>query len=167
MVATDAQGHFVLPRVASGKHRLTAYRPYNLRTDRGVVHVDIEVKDGDLNGVQLQLETLAVVPLRIVDPSGRPLQGISAAAWWTENHSGVFTEGTKSDQDGHATLYLYPGQRQYVGAHDWSGTYRFSSKHKVLDVRPGQTTGELTVTMEPAAQANDLSGKTSAETPQG
>ncbi len=151
MVATDAQGRFVLPKVQSGKHRLTAYLPFNLRTDRGVGHVDVEVKDGVLSGVQLQLETLAVVPMRIVDPSGKPLAGIAAAAWWTENHWGVFTEGSKSDKDGRATLYLYPNQRQYVGAHDWSGKYRLK-RHRVLKLKPGQTAEELTVSMEPVKE---------------
>jgi hypothetical protein len=151
MVATDAQGRFVLPKVESGKHRLTAYLPFNQRTDRGVGHVDIEMKNGDLSDVRLQLETLAVVPVRIVDPSGKPLEGISAAAWWTENHSGVFTEGSKSDKHGRATLYLYPDERQYVGACDWSGKYRLK-RHQVLQVKPGQTTEELIASMEPVAE---------------
>jgi len=151
MIATDAQGRFVLPKVEPGPHRLIAYLPFNERTDRGVGHVDIQVKNGDLNNVQLPLETLAMVPMRIVDPAGKPLGGISAAAWWTENHSGVFTEGAKSDKDGRATLYLYPDQRQYVGAHDWSGKYRLKG-HQVLQAKPGQTTNELTVSMEPVEQ---------------
>ena len=151
MVATDAQGRFALPKVQSGKHRLIAYLPFNLRTDRGVGHVDIEVKDGLLSDVKLPLETLAVVPMRIVDPSGKPLAGIAAAAWWTENHSGVFTEGSKSDKDGRATLYLYPNQRQYVGAHDWSGKYRLKG-HRVLKLKPGQTAEELVVSMEPVKE---------------
>ena len=148
MVATDAQGQFVLPKVASGKHRLTAYLPFNLRTDRGVGHVDIEVKDGDSTACNFGWKRWPWSPAdrRPVRPAA---ERHFAAAWWTENHSGVFTEGTKSDQDGHATLYLYPDQRQYVGAYDWSGKYRLNSKHKVLDVKPGQTTEELTVTMEP------------------
>jgi hypothetical protein len=151
MIATDAQGRFVLPKVEPGKHRLTAYLPFNLRTDRGVGHVDIEVKDGGLSDVQLPLETLAVAPVRIVDPSGKPLAGISAAAWWTENHWGVFTEGSKSGKDGRATLYLYSNQRQYVGAHDWSGKYRLKG-HRVFQLKPGQTAEELTVSTEPVQE---------------
>lgn len=148
MVVTDAEGRFALPKVEPGKHRLTAYLPFNLRTDRGVGHVNVDVKGSDLNDIELPLETPAVVPVRIVDPSGAPLEGISAAAWWTENHSGVFTEGTKSDKDGRATLYLYPGQQQYVGAHDWSGKYCLK-EHHVLRVRNGQSTEEVTASMEP------------------
>lgn len=34
MVATDAQGNFVLDKVSTGKHQIIAYLPYNLRTDR-------------------------------------------------------------------------------------------------------------------------------------
>ena len=130
MIPTDAQGQFVLPKVTSGKHRLTAYLPYNLRTDRGVGHVNIDVKDVDLANVQLQLETLAVVPLRIVDASGKPLAGISAAAWWTENHSGVFTEGEKSDK---------VGLRDAIPL-SWATTVRWCTR-LVAQVRPHRTQG--------------------------
>lgn len=151
MVTTDHEGKFVLPEVTEGTHRLTAYLPYNLRTDRGVGHVSIDVKDGDLGDVELQLESLAVYHITIVDESGEPIPGISAAAWWTDDHSGVFTEGTKSDEQGRATLYLYPDQRQYVGAHDWNGKYRLKSHHEVMP-RAERAASEVTVTMVPAEE---------------
>jgi hypothetical protein len=146
MVATDREGKFVLPDVTEGTHRLTAYLPYNLRTDRGVGHISIDVKDGDLGDVELQLEPLAVYDITIVDESGEPISGISAAAWWTDDHSGVFTEGTKSDDQGKATLHLYPDQRQYLGAHDWDGKYRLKSHHEVMP-RAERAAAEVTVTM--------------------
>ena len=146
MVPTDAEGRFVISKVPEGKHRLTAYLPHNLRTDRGVGHVNIEVKDGDLDGVQLQLETLATIHMRIEDESGNPLEGIAAAAWWTADHSGVFTEGTKSDQRGRATLYLYPDSLQYVGAHDWDGNYRLK-EHTEVNLKPGDVLEDSRVIM--------------------
>jgi hypothetical protein len=146
MIATDAEGRFVLPGVPEGEHRLTAYLPFNLRTDRGVGHVSIDVKDGDLENVELPLETLATYGVRIIDEAGKPIPGISAAAWWTENHSGVFTEGTKSDEQGRATLYLYPGQRQYLGAHDWDKRYRLKA-HQEVTPEKGAIVDDLTVTM--------------------
>jgi hypothetical protein len=146
MVATDSQGQFVLPNVREGKHRLTVYLPFNLRTDRGVGRVSINVKDGDLEKVQLPLETLATYQVLIVDESGKPIPGVAAAAWWTADHSGVFTEGTKSDEQGRATLYLYAGQRQYVGAHDWSGKYQLKS-HQEVTPKKGAIVKSLTVTM--------------------
>jgi hypothetical protein len=54
-------------------------------------------------------------------------------------------------KDGRAKLYLYPDQRQYIGAHDWSGKYRLKG-HQVLKAKPGQTVDELVVTMEPVEQ---------------
>ncbi|NLS91034.1 MAG: hypothetical protein GXX96_02465 [Planctomycetaceae bacterium] len=146
MVAADSEGRFVFRGVPEGKHRLTAYLPFNLRTDRGVGHVSIDVKDGDVKDVELPLETLATYQLRIVDQSGKPVSGIAAAAWWTANHSGVFTEGTKSDEKGEATLYLYPAQRQYLGAHDWNGDYRLKSHQEVVP-KAGATVADVTVTM--------------------
>ncbi|KPK83436.1 MAG: hypothetical protein AMJ81_08290 [Phycisphaerae bacterium SM23_33] len=151
MLPADAQGRFVIPKLRPGRHRLTAYLPFNLRTDRGVGHVDVNVTDKDVEDVQLPLETLATVHVRIVDEAGKPLEGISAAAWWTENHTGVFTEGTKSDKQGRATLYLYPDQLQYVGAHDWAGKYRLQS-HKEMNLKQGQVVKDHTVVMLPAPE---------------
>lgn len=147
MVPTDAQGNFTLEKVPAGKHRLTAYLPFNRRTDRGVGHAEIEVKDADVEQASLPLETLATVKMKIQDPAGKPLEDISAAAWWSEDHSGVFTEGTRSDKEGRATLYLYPGEKQYLGAHDWGGAYKLKG-HEPATLKPGQTK-ELAVTMEP------------------
>ncbi|MBN1346918.1 MAG: hypothetical protein JXQ73_29785 [Phycisphaerae bacterium] len=146
MLTTDAEGRFVLPNVSAGKHRLTAYLPFNLRTDRGIGHTDVTVKDQDVANVELRLETLAKVHMRITDESGKPLEGISAAAWWTENHSGVFTEGSKSGKDGKATLYVYPDQRQYVGAHHWDRVYELTRNHE-MTLKPGQVVEDLHVVM--------------------
>jgi protocatechuate 3,4-dioxygenase beta subunit len=147
MVATDAQGRFVLTNVPDGQHRLTAYLPFNLRTDRGVGHTTIEVKGKDIADAQLGLETLSTIRMTITDESGKPLEGISAAAWWTKDHSGVFTEGTKSDGQGRATLYLYPGEAQYVGAHDWSKKYTLLS-HTPMTTKKGQMVEDLKVVMK-------------------
>jgi len=149
MVDTDADGKFVITKVPEGKHRLTAYLPFNPRTDRGVGHVDVEVNDDDLKDVELPLETLATIHMRIEDESGKPLEGIAAAAWWTPDHSGVFTEGTKSDKDGKATLYLYPNEPQYAGAHDWDGKYSLKA-HTEVNLKPGEKLDSLRVVMKPS-----------------
>jgi hypothetical protein len=151
MVATDAKGNFTIDKVPAGKHRLTAYLPYNPRTDRGVGHAEIEVKDGNLQGVELPLETLAAIHIRIENPQGQPLEGVSAAAWWTEDHSGVFTEGSRSDKEGRATLYLYPDEEQYIGAHDWDGRYVLKGNRK-MTLKPGEVVKDLVVIMQPKDQ---------------
>jgi len=156
MVPTDSEGNFVIQKVADGRHRLTAYLPFNLRTDRGVGHVDIEVKDGDVEDAELQLETLATIHMRITDESGKPVEGVSAAAWWTENHSGVFTEGTKSDKEGRAVLYLYPDSLQYVGAHDWSGEYSLEG-HKEFNLKEGDIIEGLQIIMRSQAVKSNSS----------
>jgi protocatechuate 3,4-dioxygenase beta subunit len=149
LIPTDKEGRFVLPQVPAGQHRLIAYLPYNLRTDRGVGSVEIEVKGADLEGVELPLETLATVHVLIQDEKGNPLKGIAAAAWWTADHTGVFTEGTKSDVEGRATVYMYPGDPQYVGAHDWDGKYQLKNDHP-LTPKVGEVVSDLRVTMTPA-----------------
>ena len=136
MVETGADGEFTIASVPAGTHRLTVYLPFNLRTDRGVGHTQVEV-DGDMKDVKLPLETLATVNMKIVDESGAPLEGVFAAAWWTEDHSGVFTEGTKSDKDGNATLYVYPDEKQYLGAADWKRKWRVR-QHKEVTLKPGE-----------------------------
>ena len=151
LVPTDAQGNFSLEKVPAGKHRLTAYLPFNLRTDRGVGHVAVEVKGGSLENVILPLETLATVHLKIQDPVGTPLEGISAAAWWSKDHSGVFTEGSKSDKEGRASLFLYPDEQQYLGAHDWNGVFNLKAHH-AIKLKPGEAK-EYTVIMQTAATA--------------
>jgi len=151
MNPTDKDGRFVLPKVPAGKHRLIAYLPYNLRMDRGVGHVEIDVPDKDIEGVKLPLETLATVRMRIADPAGKPVEGVSAAAWWTVDHSGVFTEGTRSDKDGRATLYMYPDDLQYVGAHDWDNRYELKGDVKTTP-KPGQVVDDLKIIMVPAAK---------------
>jgi hypothetical protein len=150
MVETDTEGKFTIPNVPAGKHRVTAYLPFNLRTDRGVGHTEVVVKDKDLADAKLPLETLATIHMKIVDNSGKPLQGVSAAAWWSADHSGVFTEGTKSDEKGMAALYMYPGDLQYVGAHDWDGRYTLKAD-KQFTLKAGQTIPNLTIVMTPSS----------------
>jgi protocatechuate 3,4-dioxygenase beta subunit len=150
MVETDAEGRFVIPNVPAGKHRITAYLPYNLRTDRGVGHAEVVVKDKDFADAKLPLETLATIRMKIVDESGKPLEGISAAAWWSADHSGVFTEGAKSDPKGIAMLYVYPGELQYVGAHDWDKRYTLKADRQ-FTLKAGQAVPTLTVVMTPAS----------------
>ena len=111
------------------------------------------MKNGNLENIELQLETLATIHMRITDETGKPLKGIAAAAWWTENHSGVFTEGTKSDEKGEAILYLYPDSLQYVGAHDWNKEY-ILKEHKELKLKVGEVIDGLQIIMQPASPTN-------------
>jgi protocatechuate 3,4-dioxygenase beta subunit len=148
MVETDKQGRFVLDRVPDGRRRLTAYLPFNLRTDRGVGHVYIDVPDKDVEDAVLPLETLATVHMRIVDGAGKPLEGLPAAAFWTPDHSGVFTEGAKSDAKGQAVLYIYPDDKQYVGAIDWNRQWKMKQDTE-MTLKAGEVVKDLTVVMVP------------------
>jgi hypothetical protein len=150
MIDTDANGAFTLTNVPAGKCRLTAYLPFNLRTDHGVGHVEFDVS-GDVKDVKLPLETLATVKMKIVDESGKPVQGVFAAAWWTEDHSGVFTEGTKSDASGIATLYVYPDDKQYLGAADWDGKWQ-AKGHKEVNLKAGEVLNDVVTVVSPAKE---------------
>lgn len=132
MVEVDIEGNFHFPRVAPGKHKLTAYLPHNLRYDRGIGRTEIEVTPGvPVTDVEIQLDDLAELRVRYLDAKGNPLPGVTASATWSQDGSGGWTEGTISDAEGWAVLYLYPGDPQYIGGHDRSGRLVAEAKTKV------------------------------------
>ncbi|HUW19580.1 MAG TPA: hypothetical protein VMW16_09780 [Sedimentisphaerales bacterium] len=151
MVEADAEGNFRFPFVSPGKHRLTAYLPHNLRYDRGIGHIEIEVEQGKpLEGLQIQLDDLAEVRVQFLDADGNPLPGITAGATWSNSGDGAWTEGTKSDKDGWAVLYLYPDSVQYVRGFDHSGDLVAEGFEKV-EPAPGQVLENLQILMVPTA----------------
>ena len=98
MVATDAQGQFVLPKSGVGQASLDRLSALQL-ADRSRRWTRRHRSEGwRSSDVQLPLETLAVVPCGSSIRRASRWKGISAAAWWTENHSGVFTEGNEVRQ---------------------------------------------------------------------
>jgi hypothetical protein len=155
MVEADADGNFRFPFVSPGKHRLTAYLPHNLRYDRGIGQAQIEVEPGkSLAGVQIELAGLAELRVQYLDADGNPLEGIAAGATWSQSGDGGWTEGTNSDKDGWAVLYLYPDEVQYVRGFDHpggSGTFVAEAPEKVYP-KAGQILDSLRITMLPCAQ---------------
>ncbi len=122
MVEVDIEGHFSFPYVAPGKHKLTAYFPHNLRYDRGIGRTTIEVTPGEpMTDVEIQLDELAELRVQYLDVKGNPLPGVTASATWSKDGHGPWTQGTVSDAEGWAVLYLYPGDIQYLGGFDPSG----------------------------------------------
>lgn len=120
MVETDIEGNFHFPRVGPGEHRLTVYLPHNLRYDRGIGRTTILAVPGEpVKNVQIQLDDLAELRVQYLDAGGNPLPGVTASATWSSD-GGAWTEGTVSDADGWAVLYLYPGDSQYIGGWDRS-----------------------------------------------
>jgi hypothetical protein len=101
--------------------------------------------------VKLPLETLATVKMKIVDEAGKPVQGAFAAAFWTEDHSGVFTEGTKSDANGMATLYVYPDDKQYLAAGDWDRKWE-PKGHKEVTLKAGEVLSDVVTVVVPAKE---------------
>ncbi len=156
MVEVDVSGRFWFPYVPAGKHTLTAYLPHNLRYDRGIGQTRIEVQQGQpLKDVQIQLADLAELRVQYLDASGNPLPGISAAATWSRNGDGGWTEGTVSDNEGWAVLYLYPDSVQYLRGFD-RGRKLTAETIKELKPEPGQVMESLQVVMVPTAS---LSGR--------
>jgi Carboxypeptidase regulatory-like domain len=120
MVEADIEGNFHFPRVAPGQHKLTVYLPHNLRYDRGIGRTTINATPGvPLTDVEIQLEELAELRVQYLDAQGNPLPGVTASATWSKD-GGAWTEGTVSDADGWAVLYLYPDDSQYIGGWDRS-----------------------------------------------
>jgi hypothetical protein len=152
MVEADADGNFEFPFVSPGKHRLTAYLPHNLRYDRGIGHTEIEVEPGkSLAGVQIELADLAELRVQYLDADGNPLEGITAGATWSQSGDGGWTEGTVSDKDGWAVLYLYPDEVQYVRGFNHSGPLVAETADKVRP-KAGQILDSLRVVMLPCAR---------------
>ena len=115
MVEADFEGRFHFPFVSPGEHTLTAYLPHNLRYDRGIGRATVEVQAGrPLTDVEIPLESLAELRVQYLDADGNPLKNISGSATWSKNGHGAWTEGTQSNGDGWAVLYLYPGSVQYI-----------------------------------------------------
>jgi protocatechuate 3,4-dioxygenase beta subunit len=152
MVEADADGNFQFPYVSPGKHCLTAYLPHNLRYDRGIGRTEIEVVAGQpLAGIQIEVENLAEVRVQYLDADGNPLPGIRAGAAWSPSGDGGWTEGTRSDANGWAVLYLYPDQVQYVRGFDFEGSLVAEAGEKVQP-QPGQILDSLRIVMVPAAR---------------
>ncbi len=155
-VEADADGHFQFPFVSPGKHRLTAYLPHNLRYDTGLGHAEIDVAPGQLfAGVQIPLEDLAELRVQYLDANGNPLPGITAGATWSPDGSGAWTEGTKSEAEGWAVLYLYPGQVQYVRGLDMAGHLMAEAGEKVQP-QPGEILAPVRIVMVPSAGLQGL-----------
>ena len=151
MVEADTQGSFYFPFVPPGKHRLTAYLPHNLRYDRGIGQIEVEVEQGKpLEDLQIQLEDLAEARVQYLDADGNPLEGITAGATWSKNGDGGWTEGTKSNENGWGVLYLYRGSVQYVRGFDHEGDLVAEGFDKVEPL-PGEVMENLQIVMVPTA----------------
>jgi hypothetical protein len=150
MVEVDADGNFYFPFVSAGKHRLTVYLPHNLRYDRGIGQTEIEVTEGEpIKDIQIQLEDLTELRVQYLDVDGNPLEGITAGATWSKSGDGGWTEGTKSDKDGWAVLYLYADSIQYVRGFDHAGDL-VAEGFETVEPRAGQIIDNLQIVMVPA-----------------
>lgn len=152
MVEADADGNFQFPFVSPGKHSLTAYLPHNLRGDRGIGRTEIEIQPGkSLGDVQIALPDLAELRVQYLDADGNPLAGISASATWSPSGDGGWTEGTRSDKEGWAVLYLYPEETQYIRGFDRSGSL-VAETAKQVRPEAGEVLDSLRITMLPCAR---------------
>ncbi|MCG8696530.1 MAG: carboxypeptidase regulatory-like domain-containing protein, partial [Bacteroidales bacterium] len=151
MVETDLQGRFAFPHVATGSHRLTAYLPHNLRYDRGIGQTNIEVStDQALENITIPLENLAQCRVQYLDMNGNPLAGITAGATWSKTGHGGWTEGTVSDAQGWAVLYLYPGQTQHIRGYFKEGSL-VTEMPVAIKPNTGQILDTIQIVMVPAA----------------
>jgi len=152
MVEADFEGRFHFPFVSPGEHTLTAYLPHNLRYDRGIGRVTLDVQPGSpLTDVEIPLESLAELRVQYLDADGNPFKGISGSATWSKNGHGAWTEGTQSNGDGWAVLYLYPNSVQYVRGFDRSRE-SVAETSKEVQPEPGQIMDPIQIVMVPVAE---------------
>jgi hypothetical protein len=118
-VFTDASGGFSFSSVAAGKHHITAYLSHNARGDRGIGNAEVQVEAGKpLQDIKMYLEEMAEIRVQFLDSDGNPLEGVLAKATWTKDVDGPHIDGTRSDNQGWAVIYLYPDEAQYIHGHD-------------------------------------------------
>jgi hypothetical protein len=86
---TNTQGQFSLGGIPSGRYRVQAEQVTH-RVER-MVWALVEVHEGSISKVDLQLPAEHALEGRIVDTSGRPIQGASIQAW--DNEADVITRG--------------------------------------------------------------------------
>jgi len=151
MVEADVDGRFSFPLVSPGKHTLTAYLPHNLRYDRGIGRVTIDMMQATpITDLSIPLEELAELRVRYLDMHGNPLAGITAGATWSRSGGSGWTEGTVSDAEGWAVLYLYPDSPQYIRGYDALRT-QVAEIAKEVNPGPAQVLEPLQIVMVPAA----------------
>ena len=156
MVEADINGHFSFPYVAPGQHTLTAYLPHNLRYDRGIGKTTVQVQPGTpIKDVRIQLLDLAELRVQYLDANGNPLPGITASASWLKSGEGAWTQGTVSDNDGWASLYLYPDSVQYLRGFDSSGKLT-AELWQEINPQPAEVMQTRQIVMIPTAS---LSGR--------
>ena len=118
--------------------------------------------------MRLQLRPLCQVRVQFVDAAGKPLQAVTAGATWTKNGDGFWTEGTQSDKDGRAVLYLNApdgllqnvvsafqsavggGEAQYVRGHGSGAAPLISDGFREVHPVAGKVI-DLRITMVPPA----------------
>ncbi len=151
-VEADGDGNFCLPSVLPGKHLLRAFLPYNVRGDRDIGSTEIHVDAGrDLDGVQIQLAGLVETRVMFVDANGNPLRGITAEATWRKrDREGGWRQGTESDKQGRALLYLEPGEVKYVRGSEPNAFSLASEKSEKVKPSTGEVE-KVRIVMVPTA----------------
>jgi len=150
MVEADIEGNFHFVYVSPGKHKLTVYLPHNLRYDRGIGQAAIDVTQGTaIVDVSIPLEELAELRVCYLDMHGNPMPGITAGATWSKSGDGGWTEGTVSDSEGWAVLYLHPDSTQYIRGYDKLRT-QIAEIAKEVNPGPAQILEPLQIVMVPA-----------------
>jgi len=137
-VITDADGSFYFSSVAAGKHNITAYLSHNAQGSRGIGNNKVHVEAAEqLQDIEIYLEEMAEIRVQFLDSDGNPLEGILAKATWTKNVDGPHINGTISDSQGWAVIYLYPDEAQYIHGHDPSKNLAAESAEEITPQQAG------------------------------
>jgi protocatechuate 3,4-dioxygenase beta subunit len=132
-VFTDAGGSFYFSSVAAGEHKITAYLLHNAQGSRGIGNTKVQVETGEqLQDVEIYPEEMAEIRVQFLDSDGNPLEGILAQATWKKNVDRPYINGTISDNQGWAVIYLYPDEVQYIHGHDPSKNLATESSEKII-----------------------------------
>lgn len=121
LVPVQADGSFVFPSVAPGRHRATLFLAMNQR-GHGVGAVDFVVEEGrEVDAIRMEMEPLAEVHAVLTDEEGRPLKGFCLGATWRADGKGLWIEGSRSDGNGNCFTFLPLKECLYLKGIDGSG----------------------------------------------
>jgi hypothetical protein len=147
---TRGDGTFSIAGQPEGRCRLGAYlQGANLPGARPLGYADIDVR-GDMNDVEIRLDNLARVNIKIVDTKGQPVRELLPVAWPSADHRGPQSVGTETDHLGKAFVYVPGNGTFYLAAADVRDKAWLTVDDVQVTASPGQTVDGVRIVVKHA-----------------